>query len=86
MAYQQGCGSSFLKFLEARFATAFTFQQCFCSCKHSRNEDFFRENHRLYGLKVEVLVTANGLAIGCTKFYPGHVSDIKNFQENLERH
>lgn len=47
---------------------------------------YFPGNHKLYGLKVEVSVLQNGLAMLCSNNYPGSVSDLVMKSENQNCH
>jgi hypothetical protein len=42
--------------------------------------------HKLYGLKVEVSVLPNGMAINCSRHHPGSHSDIDIFRQNFKFH
>ena len=47
---------------------------------------YFCGKHKLYRLKVEVSVLRNGLAIECTKHYPGSTADAEIFYQNVNFH
>ena len=71
----------------ARYATEVKFQQCNRpSGNMSEGKVYFSVKHKLYGYKVEVSVLPSGLAIGCTKHYPGSISDLEIFRNNSGFH
>lgn len=78
---------AFAHFDYARYATDVTFQQ---SNRPSGNmtegKKYFSGKHKLYGYKVELSVLPIGICIGCTKHYPGSVSDLEIFRQNSSFH
>lgn len=81
------CGHQFEHHPSARYATDVTFQH---SNRPGGNlqeaKKDFSGKHHLYGKKVEVSVLPNGLALGCTKHFPGATSDIDIFMSNKDWH
>ena len=77
----------FSHFKCARYATDVTLQQ---SNRPSGNMQegkvYFSGKQKLSGLKVEVSVLRNGLAIECTKHYPGSTADVEIFYQNVNFH
>ncbi|KAJ0398685.1 hypothetical protein P43SY_006263 [Pythium insidiosum] len=77
----------FKQFPEARYAVGVTFQQADKpSGGRKAQEPFYSVKHSLHGLKAEVSVLPNGLAIGVSRAYPGGTSDETIFDENIEFH
>lgn len=80
-------GKRFSNFPEALYAVDVTFQQSFRpSGSIQEGKLYFSGKHKLYGLKVEVAVLPNGLAISCSPHYPGSVSDFEIVQRQRELH
>lgn len=92
---------TFAHFPYAMYATDVTFQQCNRpSGSMQEGKIYYSGKHKLYGLKVEMSVLPNGLAIMCSESFPGSTSDIsimsrraivhmdqtkkKSYEENLE--
>ena len=79
--------SSFKHFTRARYATDVTFQQSFQpSGSVQEGKRYFSGKHKLNGFKVEMCVLPPGIAIDCTGHYPGSVSDLEIFKENIRFH
>ena len=77
----------FSNFPEALYAVDVTFQQSFRpSGQLAEGKLFFSGKHKLYGVKVEVGVLPNGLAISCSGHYPGSVSDFEILQRRRSIH
>lgn len=77
----------FKHFPGALYATDVAFQQSFRpSGMMEEGQIYFSGKHKLYGVKVEVSVLPNGIAVGCTNHFPGSVSDFEILQRNLEWH
>ncbi|RHY26381.1 hypothetical protein DYB32_007665 [Aphanomyces invadans] len=77
----------FVNFPHARHATDVTFQQTnIPSGSYAEKQLFFSGKHHLYGHKVEMFVLLNGLAIDCSSFAKGSVSDKAIFDGNVEFH
>ncbi|RHY26367.1 hypothetical protein DYB32_007688 [Aphanomyces invadans] len=77
----------FVNFPHARYATDVTFQQTnIPSGSYAEKKLFFSGKHHLYGHKVEMSVLPNGLAIDCSAFAKGSVSDKAIFDGNVEFH
>ncbi|RHY26518.1 hypothetical protein DYB32_007536 [Aphanomyces invadans] len=80
-------GLQFQTHKSALYAVDVTFQQTTApAVSFGEKKIFFSKKHGLYGHKVEVSVAPNGLAINVTKAYPGSVSDMEIFKENLPFH
>ncbi|KAH9117199.1 hypothetical protein AeMF1_008994, partial [Aphanomyces euteiches] len=80
-------GNSFQHYPSARYATDVTFQQTNMPAGNlAERKRYFSKKHHLYGYKVEVSVAPNGLALNCTKHYPGNESDIGIFRKNFAFH
>ncbi|RHY27691.1 hypothetical protein DYB25_011205 [Aphanomyces astaci] len=78
-------GCRFQNFPHARYATDVTFQQTNVpAASYGEKKLFFSGKHHIYGHKVEVSVLPNGLAINCTSYHKGIVSDKAIFDENME--
>lgn len=83
----EAMNTTFGNFPQARYATDVTFQQSYRpSGNIQEGKLYFSGKHKLYGYKVEVSVLPNGLAIGCSKHYPGSVSDFDIFRKMLTFH
>lgn len=77
----------FSHFKCARYATDVTFQMAFRpSGNIQEGKKYYSGKHKLYGYKVEVSVLPNGLALCCSKHYPGSVSDLEIFQRMRNVH
>ena len=77
----------FRQFPEALYAVDVTFQQSYRpSGSLQEGKIFFSGKHKLYGIKVEVCVLPNGLAINCSNHYPGSVSDFEIIQRRKDVH
>ncbi|ETW03945.1 hypothetical protein H310_04360 [Aphanomyces invadans] len=80
-------GTRFENYPHARYATDVTFQQTNVPVgSYAEKKLFFSGKHHLYGHKVEVSVLPNGLAINCTSYHKGSVSDKAIFDDNLDFH
>ena len=80
-------GKQFRNHPHALYATDVTFQQSNRpSGNHEESKLYFSAKHKLNGLKVEVSVLANGLAIGSSLHRPGSISDLTIFREAFEWH
>ncbi|KAH9100026.1 hypothetical protein Ae201684P_019031 [Aphanomyces euteiches] len=80
-------GNSFQHYPSACYATDVTFQQTNMPAGNlAERKRYFSKKHHLYGYKVEVSVAPNGLALNCTKHYPGNESDIGIFCKNFAFH
>lgn len=78
---------TFSNFKYARYATDVTFHQTNRPTGNMQEgKEYYSGKHKLYGYKTEVSVLPNGQAIGCTKPYPGSVSDIDIFFANEDFH
>ena len=87
MAKLRALDLKFEDFPEAYYAVDVTFQQSYRpSGSMQEGKLFFSGKHKLYGIKVEVSVLPNGIALGCTNHYPGSVSDFEIIQRNREWH
>ena len=79
--------STFREFPEALYAVDVTFQQSFRpSGSINEGKIFFSGKHKLYGLKVEVSVLPNGLAMSCSDHFPGSISDLEIIQRRQDWH
>ena len=47
---------------------------------------YFIGKHKLYGFKTEVSVRPNGIAVACSKHYPGFVCDLNSMHIMSEMH
>lgn len=80
-------GRLFKNFPCARYATDVTFQLAYRpSGSIQEGTVYFSGKHKNYGYKVEVSVTSTGVALGCTKHYPGSVSDLDIMRKNADFH
>jgi len=80
-------GKLFRNFPYARYATDATFQQTNRpSGTMHEGKVYCSGKHKLYAYKFEVSVLSNGLAVGCSKHYPGSVADIDILSKNLAFH
>ena len=71
----------------ALYATDVTFQQANRPTGTiEEGKAYYSGKHKLYGLKVEVSVLPVGLAINCTRSYPGSYADIDIFRRNMDFH
>lgn len=87
MDYMRENKIGFKHFPEAKYATDVIFQHSNRPCGNVKeNRHYFSGKHHLYGLKTEVSVLPNGIAIGCSKVYPGSVADITIFRKRLSIH
>ena len=78
---------TFKHFTCAGYATDVTFQQSFRpSGSVQEGKRVFSGKHKLYGFKVEMSVLPTNIAIDCTRYYPGSVSDFEIFKENIRFH
>ena len=67
--------AKFSKFSETLYAVDVTFQQSFRpSGSIQEGKLYLSSKHKLYGLKTEVSVLHNGLAVNCSTRFPGSVS------------
>lgn len=77
----------FKYYFEARYATNLIFQQSNRPCENVReNRLYYSGKHHLYGLKTEISVPPNGIAIGSSNTYPGLMADITIFEKQLAIH
>lgn len=69
---------------EARYTTDVIFQQSSrpAGCI-SENKKCFSWKQHLYGIKTEVSVLLNGIAIGCSDTFPGFKTDNSSFEKEL---
>ncbi|KAH9103357.1 hypothetical protein LEN26_015310 [Aphanomyces euteiches] len=80
-------GNQFQNFPHARYAVD-------CSCQQTHiplgsfgsKKTYFSKKHGLYGVKIEVSVLPNGLAIGVSPCAKGSVADITIFESNEDFH
>ncbi|RHY68737.1 hypothetical protein DYB34_009084 [Aphanomyces astaci] len=80
-------GTRFEHYPYARYATDVTFQQTNVPVgSYAEKKLYYSGKHHLYGHKVEVSVLPNGLAINCTSYHKGSVSDKAIFDDNLDFH
>ena len=80
-------GKTFKNYKYARYATDVTFQQSNRPTGNMQEgKKYFSGKHKLYGYKTEVSVLRIGLAINYTAHYPGSVSDIDIFKNNINFH
>lgn len=74
----------FKYFFEARYTTDVMFCNFNRLCENDRkNRHYYSGNNHLYGLRTEVSIFVNGLAIGCKEAYPEFVADITIFRKRL---
>ena len=79
--------TKFSNFFEALYAVDVNFQQSFRpSGSIQEGKLHFSGKDKLYGLKTEVSVTPIGLAINCSKHFPGSVSYFEIIQWGIDRH
>ena len=79
--------TTFSEFPEALYAVDVTFQHSFRpSGSMQEGKIYYSGKDKLYGIKVEMSVMPNGLAIGCSDHYPGSVSDLEIIQRMQEWH
>lgn len=75
---------TFKNFGYARYATDVTFQQFFWSSGNTvKGKKVFSGKQKLYGYRIYFLVLPTGFCIGCTKRYPGYVSELEIFCQKL---
>ncbi|RHY43035.1 hypothetical protein DYB26_004468 [Aphanomyces astaci] len=87
MEYLTKSGKRFKHFPSARYAVDVTFQQTHAPVvSFGEKRVFFSKKHALHGMKVEVSVLSNGMAINVTSAMPGSVSDITICDSNADFH
>lgn len=80
-------GTKFHHFKYAWYPTDVKFQQANRpSVNHEMSFPHFSNKHHLYGIKVEVSVLPNGLAIMATTRFAGHEHDFDIFNNHLNFH
>ncbi|RHY14419.1 hypothetical protein DYB36_004675 [Aphanomyces astaci] len=87
MDYLTKTGRRFKHFPMAHYAVDVTFQQTNApAVSFGEKKVFFSKKHGQYGVKVEVSVLPNGLALNVTSAVPGSVSDITICDSNSDFH
>ncbi|TYZ57883.1 hypothetical protein PybrP1_004401 [[Pythium] brassicae (nom. inval.)] len=77
-------GQAFRHYPCARYAMGVTFQQ---TNTPAHNLDiYYSAKHNLHSIKVEVSALPNGLAISCSRCYPGTEADITILRKNIDFH
>ncbi|ETV66649.1 hypothetical protein H257_16953 [Aphanomyces astaci] len=80
-------GTTFRNYPYAKYATDVKFQPSHRpSGRFGEQKHYFSGKHKLYGLKIEASVSAQGLLVDMGPHEPGSVADLTMFRKRLDVH